>query len=54
MSEKEKASIKAVVEAVKALGDEIPNETKQYLLGYSECLAETANRRQQEESRESA
>lgn len=54
MSEKEKNSIKAVVAAVKALGDEIPKETKQYLLGYSECLAETARRQPQQAGQESA
>lgn len=54
MSEKEKGSIKAVVEAVKELGEDIPKETKQYLMGYAECLAGMAERRQQEAAQASA
>lgn len=48
MSEKEKASIKSLVDAVREMGDEIPEGKKQYLLGYAEGIAGMAARRQQE------
>ncbi len=54
MSEKEKASIKSLIDAVREMGDEIPEEKKQYLLGYAEGIAGMAERRQQEATQASA
>ena len=54
MSEKEKAGIRALVDAVRDMGDEIPEEKKQYLLGYAEGIAGMAERRQQEAAQASA